>query len=204
VAHFAVTRVWFKLRNFEKGKGKMQLGFYFDQTRCTGCFTCVIACKDWNDVAAGPASWRRVKTIERGKYPDLFVAFLTTACYHCAEPTCVSACPTSAITKREEDGIVVVEPEICLGKDNCDLCWQACPYKAPQFPAEENAKMQKCDLCLDRWADGKQPTCVASCPMRALAAGPVEELMVAYGEAKEAHGFAYSAETKPSVVFKPK
>jgi anaerobic dimethyl sulfoxide reductase subunit B (iron-sulfur subunit) len=35
----------------------MQLAFYFDQTRCTGCYTCVVACKDWHDIPAGPASW---------------------------------------------------------------------------------------------------------------------------------------------------
>ena len=96
----------------------MQMGFYFDQTRCTGCFTCIVACKDWNDVDAGPASWRRVTTIEKGKYPDLFVAFLSVACHHCVKPSCVSACPVNAITKREQDGVVVVDREACLGKDN--------------------------------------------------------------------------------------
>ena len=54
----------------------MQMGFYFDQTRCTGCYACVVACKDWHDVPAGPASWRKVATIEEGNFPDLFVAFL--------------------------------------------------------------------------------------------------------------------------------
>jgi anaerobic dimethyl sulfoxide reductase subunit B (iron-sulfur subunit) len=39
----------------------MQLAFYFDQTRCTGCYTCAVACKDWHDVPAGPASWMRVE-----------------------------------------------------------------------------------------------------------------------------------------------
>ena len=109
----------------------MQLGFYLDQTRCIGCFTCIVACKDWNDVDAGPASWRRVITTEKGKYPDLFVAFLSTACHHCVEPACVSACPVDAISKREVDGVVVVDRETCLGKDNCDMCLQACPYDAP-------------------------------------------------------------------------
>ena len=40
----------------------MQLGFYFDQTRCINCFTCVVACKDWHDIPAGPASWLKVIT----------------------------------------------------------------------------------------------------------------------------------------------
>ncbi len=182
----------------------MQVGFYFDQTRCIGCFTCVVACKDWNDVAAGPASWKRLITVEKGQYPDLSVAFLSTACYHCLEPTCASACPVNAITKRELDGIVVVDRETCLGRDNCDMCRQACPYDAPQFGAEENAKMQKCHFCLDRLEENKKPACVDACPTLALDAGPIEELRAKYGDVREAEGFVYSEELVPSIVFKPK
>ena len=182
----------------------MQLAFYFDQTRCTGCYTCVVACKDWHDVPAGPASWLRVVTIERGQYPQPFLAYLLSHCYHCAEPTCIPACPVNAISKREQDGIVVVDREMCLGRDNCQLCLEVCPYDAPQFGAEENAKMQKCDLCLERWGEGKQPICVAGCPTRALDAGPVDEMKAKYGEMKEATGFTYDDELKPSVIFKPK
>ena len=79
----------------------MQIGFYFDQTRCTGCYACVVACKDWHDVPAGPASWIRVETIEKGKFPDLFVAFFTHTCYHCADPACVEACPAGAISGND-------------------------------------------------------------------------------------------------------
>jgi anaerobic dimethyl sulfoxide reductase subunit B (iron-sulfur subunit) len=182
----------------------MQIGFYFDQTRCTGCYACVVACKDWHDVPAGPASWRRVATIEKGEFPDLFVAFYTSSCYHCAEPACVAACPAGAITKRQEDGVVLVDQEKCLGKDQCDLCLQACTYKAPQFGDEPNAKMQMCNLCPDRLEEGKKPICVAGCPMRALDAGPIDEMVALYGDVKEAEGFTYSTELKPSIVFKPK
>jgi anaerobic dimethyl sulfoxide reductase subunit B (iron-sulfur subunit) len=182
----------------------MQMGFYFDQTRCTGCFTCIVACKDWNDVPAGPASWRRVKTIEKGNCPDLFVAFISNACYHCTEPACIPACPVNAISKRETDGVVVVDQGVCLGKDSCGMCLQACPYDAPQFGAEENAEMQKCHFCLDRLAKGKKPACVDSCPMRAMDAGPLTELRDRYGNFKEAEGFAYSEKLTPSIVFKPK
>ena len=182
----------------------MQMGFYFDQSRCVGCYTCVIACKDWHDVPAGPASWLRVLTMERGKYPNVSVDFMFLPCYHCAEPSCVSACPVGAITKREEDGVVVVDRETCLGKDNCELCREVCPYGAPQFGAEDNAKMQKCNFCLDRLAENKEPTCVGACPLRALDAGPLDELKAKYGIVTEVAGFVYSLETKPSVTFKPK
>ena len=153
---------------------------------------------------AGPASWIRVKTIEKGKYPDLFVTFLPVACYHCLKPACVPACPVNAITKREEDGIVTVDRETCLGKDNCSLCLEACPYEAPQFGADENAKMQKCDLCIDRWVEGKKPICVSGCPMRALDAGPIDELRAKYGDVRDTESFVYSEDLVPSITFKPK
>jgi anaerobic dimethyl sulfoxide reductase subunit B (iron-sulfur subunit) len=110
----------------------------------------------------------------------------------------------NAIVKRHEDGIVVVDGDACLGKGNCQLCLEACPYQAPQFGAEDNAKMQKCDLCLERWAEGRQPICVAGCPMRALDAGTLEELEAKYGQVREAVGLAYNDSIKPSAIFKPK
>ena len=182
----------------------MQLGLYIDQNRCIGCFACVVACKDWHDIPAGPASWIRMKTIEKGKFPDLFVAFLPTTCCHCENPDCVSVCPAEAITKRDEDGIVVVDRDACLGGDNCGMCLDACPYDAPQFGAEEDARMQKCDLCLDRWAEGKKPVCVSSCPMMAMDAGPMDELLAKYGDVRETVGFTYSESLGPSIIFKPK
>ncbi|MFH1628760.1 MAG: 4Fe-4S dicluster domain-containing protein [Pseudomonadota bacterium] len=182
----------------------MQIGFYFDQTRCCGCFTCIVACKDWNDVSAGPASWRRVMTLEKGTFPDLFVSYLSTSCHHCKEPSCLSVCPVEAISKRESDGVVVVDGEICLGREDCGQCLEACPYEAPQFGAEENAKMQKCHFCLDRLENDRKPACVDSCPMRALDAGPMDELRERYGDVREAEGFLYEGNLMPSIVFNPK
>ena len=180
----------------------MQIGFYIDQSRCTGCYTCTVACKDWHDVPAGPVNWRWLVTVENGKYPKVFVAFLSLSCLHCAEPTCISACPADAITKRTQDGIVVVDKESCLGKEACGLCKEACPYHAPQFGDEQEARVEKCDLCADRWQQGKKPVCVEACPMRALDAGPLDDLEAKYGALKEVNGFAYAEKNRPSVVFK--
>ena len=180
----------------------MQMGFYFDQSRCIGCYTCIVACKDWHDVPAGPASWMRVQTIEEGKYPNVSVAFLAVSCYHCADPACVPACPVGAISRREDDGIVGVDKEACLGKDNCELCREACPYDAPQFGAEDNAKMQKCDLCLDRYQENQVPICVGACLQRALDAGPLKELKARYGDKQEAVGFIWAENVLPSIIFK--
>jgi anaerobic dimethyl sulfoxide reductase subunit B (iron-sulfur subunit) len=182
----------------------MQYGFHFNQNRCTGCFVCVVACRDWNDVPAGPASWMRIQTTEKGKYPEIFVANLPVTCFHCANPSCVPACPVAAIEKRDEDGIVLVDREACLGKDSCSLCFDACPHDAPQFGDEDNAKMQKCDLCAQRLSEGRKPTCVDSCPVHALDVGPMDELRAEYGDASEAEGFDYSGDLAPSIVFKPK
>lgn len=183
----------------------MQLGFYFDQTRCVGCYTCCVACKDWHDIPPGPVHWRKVTSIEQGEFPTLFVAYLSTSCHHCETPACAKACPVDAIEKREEDGIVLVDPETCVGPEACGgLCKEACPYDVPQYGDGENAKMQKCDLCLERWSEGKKPICVESCPTRAMDAGPIDELKTKYGEAIKAEGFIYFAEVTPHIIFKSK
>ncbi len=99
----------------------MQKGFYFDQTRCTGCFACAVSCKDWHDTPAGPAKWMRVLYREEGKFPSIFVSYLASPCYHCAEPVCAFVCPNEVITKRDEDGIVVVDREKCRDEHTCGI-----------------------------------------------------------------------------------
>ncbi|MDP3063318.1 MAG: 4Fe-4S dicluster domain-containing protein, partial [Chloroflexota bacterium] len=128
----------------------MQVGFYFNQSRCTGCADCQVACKAWHDIPAGPEQWIRVNYTEKGKFPDVFVSHLVSTCYQCLDPVCIPACPTRAIAKRKEDGIVLVNSELCLGNIECNVkCLKACPYDAPQFGPETGAKMSKCNFCLD-------------------------------------------------------
>lgn len=182
----------------------MQMGIFFNQELCTHCCACVVACKDWHDVPAGPASYIRISLIEHGKFPEVSMCAMFGTCYHCAHPACVSACPAEAITKRDEDGIVVVDREHCLGKDNCGLCKEACPYDAPQFDAEDDAKMQKCDFCLDRLAENKNPICVDACNFDALEFGQVQRLRAKYGDIRQAEGFTYFEDIIPSIIFKPK
>jgi anaerobic dimethyl sulfoxide reductase subunit B len=182
-----------------------QTGLYFNQTRCIGCYTCQVACKDWHDIGAGPVNWIGLRVIEKGKFPDLFLGYLVSTCFHCEKPACVNACPQDAITKRKTDGIGTVDPDKCTGKDECGvLCLKACPWDAPQFGVENNARMQKCDSCVDRIENGEKPVCVDACPMLALDIGPFEELKDKYGNDTGASGFRYVEKIGPSVTFKPK
>jgi len=80
-------------------------------------------------------------------------------------------CPTGAIYKREEDGIVDVHQELCVG---CHSCALACPFGAPQYP--DGGNMIKCHFCVDRVDHGMEPACVRVCPTRALNFGTMDNL----------------------------
>src|SRR3990172_5558515 len=169
-----------------------QWGFYFDQQRCVGCHTCAVACKEWHGIAPGPVNWRRIESYEEGPFPNVSLTHLSVSCHHCQRPACVTACPTSATYKRAEDGIVIVDRALCL--PNCQMCLRACPYEAPQFSPYDGL-MQKCDLCLDRIVEGQAPVCVASCPLRALDAGPIAELEQRYDATRFVDYFPDPSET---------
>ncbi|MFC1895077.1 4Fe-4S dicluster domain-containing protein [Thermodesulfobacteriota bacterium] len=183
----------------------MQLGFFFNQPRCSGCEACLLACRQWHGDDESAVDLLAVTELETGEFPDVAVTWMVVPCLHCAEPVCAEACPAQAIVKSPEDGRVTVDMEKCMGKEDCGaVCREVCPYQAPRFKDEPDAKMQKCDLCLDRMKEGKKPICVAACPMRALDVAPLPELESAWGKAKDAEGFVYSAETAPSIVIRAK
>jgi len=147
-----------------------QYGFFIDSSRCTGCKTCELACKDFKDL--GPeVSFRRIYEYAGGDWQEdngvwhqnVFAYYLSISCNHCDDPACTKVCPSGAMHKRE-DGFVVVDEDVCIG---CRYCHMACPYGAPQYNAEKG-HMTKCDGCYSRVAEGKQPICVESCPLRAL------------------------------------
>ncbi len=149
----------------------MQKGFYLDLTRCTSCYACVVACKAHHGIYEDHIYWRRVMTLEAGAYPAVRLANFSMSCMHCGTPACREVCPTKAISKRPQDGIVTVDQNLCIG---CKMCLMACPFGVPQFG--KNGKMQKCDFCLDRQEEGLAPACVNVCPARALHAGSFEDL----------------------------
>jgi len=139
-------------------KQKVQYGMVIDTRRCIGCHACTIACKAEYDVPLGSnRSW--VEYVEKGDYPNVSRNYLPRLCNHCSTPNCVSVCPTGATYRREEDGIVAVDPEICIG---CKYCIQACPYDA-RFSNPVTGVADKCDFCVHRVSEGLAPACVETC-----------------------------------------
>jgi len=181
----------------------MEHGFYFDQSRCTGCYACAVACRDWHDVDDTSVQWRRIIPREWGAYPDVKLSYISISCLHCETPACAEACPAGAITKGD-DGSVTVDSDLCLGAAACGRCKDACPWEVPQFSVIGPDTMDMCVLCADRTSAGKKPVCVDACQMRALDFGPMDELRKKYGTNNTADGFEYSDETAPNIIIKPR
>ncbi|WP_395770193.1 4Fe-4S dicluster domain-containing protein [Arenimonas sp.] len=169
--------------------GGKKLGLLIDLDICVGCHACAVACKEWNDQgisaplpdsdaygAAPDGVWfNRVHSYELealDAQPASTLHF-PRSCLHCETPACVSVCPTGASYKRAEDGIVLINPDTCIG---CKLCSWACPYGAREYSPSEGI-MKKCTLCVDRIYNEsipeaqRQPACVQACPTRARGFG---------------------------------
>ena len=187
-----------------------------DINNCIGCRACQVACKQWNDKDGehtetlyqlgiqNPAALdsNTYTLISSHEIPDdaapggLRYTFAMRRCFHCLEPACVSACPTTALA-RQEDGPVVYSADKCIG---CRYCMLACPWDVPT--AEWNSlapKIQKCTHCADRTEQplplarngqalsGHEtelfketmavPACVKACPADALVYGEREEML---------------------------
>ena len=95
-------------QTYDPVKAKRQLGFVHHNVDCIGCRACEIACKDKNGLPPGPRL-RRVMTIEGGRFPEVFAYKVNMSCNHCAEPACLPTCPTGAIWKRADNGVVDID-----------------------------------------------------------------------------------------------
>jgi anaerobic carbon-monoxide dehydrogenase iron sulfur subunit len=133
---------------------------------CTGCRSCEIAC-----AVEHSASKELLSALYESPPPrhrmDVQYAHgvkLPLNCRHCAEPDCLFACKAGAITKDASSGEVQIDLRKCVG---CWMCVMVCPFGAVA-PDLDQAKAVKCDLCLGRTAG---PSCVASCPTKALLYG---------------------------------
>ena len=187
-----------------------------DITNCIGCRACQVACKQWNDREGestqlnahlgfqNPAtlSAKTYTLISFHETPDpkapegFKSSFVMRRCFHCLEPACASACPTTALY-AQPDGPVTYDASKCIG---CRYCMLACPWDVPTAEWDSLApKIEKCTHCVDRTAqpapasfNGQPlaqadvgqflerigvPACVKACPADALRFGEREELL---------------------------
>ncbi|MEE9210170.1 MAG: 4Fe-4S dicluster domain-containing protein [Kiloniellales bacterium] len=160
-----------------------KLGLVIDLDICVGCHACAVACKEWNTgghmapltdtapygVEASGVWFNRVHTFEAGEGAAGRTVHFPKSCLHCEDAACVTVCPTGASYKRVEDGIVLVDEDLCIG---CKLCSWACPYGAREYDVDDGV-MKKCTLCIDRIYNenleevDRVPACVSTCPVSA-------------------------------------
>ncbi|MBI3909898.1 MAG: nitrate reductase subunit beta [Armatimonadetes bacterium] len=114
----------------------------------------VYAENDPNLAAVTPAEKQQLFELER-----MVFFYLPRICNHCLNPGCVAACPSGAIYKRGEDGIVLINQEVCRG---WRFCVTACPYKKTYYNWA-TGKSEKCILCFPRLETGQAPACFHSC-----------------------------------------
>ena len=134
------------------------LSLKIDPEKCDGCGRCTVAC-----------SMSRVLSKEQdvaGPYSPLLwvnetgMKYSIDICRHCEKPVCVDACVAGVITRNDENGIIQIDTENCIG---CWSCVMECPFKALRI---ENNHAVKCDGCREL----KTPLCVRFCPTGALKA----------------------------------
>ena len=177
------------MTNLPEPSNGSKLGLVIDLDICVGCHACAVNCKEWNsgghsapmtdwnaysgtesqdgdDTGAWGVWFNRVHTYEVNEGSQSRTVHFPRSCLHCEEPACVTVCPTGASYKREEDGIVLVNPDTCIG---CKLGSWACPYGAREYDQTDGV-MKKCTLCIDKIYNenleevDRIPACVSTCP----------------------------------------
>jgi Fe-S-cluster-containing dehydrogenase component len=164
-------------------------GMLVDLNRCTGCMTCVIACKEEN-LTPPKIWWQRILELESEAHER--IVYFRLACMQCDDPPCVPACPEHAIYKNQ-DGVVLIDHEKCKGHGECV---KACPYgvidmnpeeayfqgkklpyesKPDSYQVHPPGKASKCTLCIHRIEQGREPACVEACPSKVMVFGDLDD-----------------------------
>ena len=121
---------------------------------------------NWEEILGGEFSKRsedyNFEGIQKemyGQFENTFMMYLPRLCEHCLNPTCVAACPSGSIYKREEDGIVLIDQEKCRG---WRMCVSGCPYKKIYYNWK-SGKSEKCTFCYPRIEAGQPTVCSETC-----------------------------------------
>ena len=121
---------------------------------------------NWEEILGGEFSKRSkdynfegVQKEIYGQFENTFMMYLPRLCEHCLNPTCVAACPSGSIYKREEDGIVLIDQEKCRG---WRMCVSGCPYKKIYYNWK-SGKSEKCIFCYPRIEAGQPTVCSETC-----------------------------------------
>ncbi len=170
------------------------VGLLFDSVLCVGCKACVAACKEANgmpmEFSTKDQYWDTpldisgktlnvIKAYRNGKMEakdreENGFAFIKKSCMHCVDPSCVSACPVSAMKKDAKTGVVTYDKDACIG---CRYCVAACPFGVPRFTYDSpTPQISKCQLGIHRHKDGKYAACAEVCPTGATLYGKVSVL----------------------------
>jgi Fe-S-cluster-containing dehydrogenase component len=135
-----------------------------DPLKCTGCRACEYACSFQHTGVFNPLDSR----IEVSTFLE-DLSFVPTLCLQCEKAYCVEVCPTSALTKNDQTGVVDFNKDKCIG---CKQCIIACPWGSIKLNCV-GKEIIKCDNC-----DG-DPACVKVCSAKALTFEEVEDVVLA-------------------------
>lgn len=135
---------------------KQRVGYFEDrqdpEAQCSRCRMCELICAFYHHRVGNPRR-ARIRVVALGKGADIPVS-----CLNCEDAPCMTVCPTGALQRKEADGMVLVNEDVCIG---CSMCVSVCPAGAVTLdPVDGTAS--KCDLC------GGEPRCVAYCPAKVL------------------------------------
>ncbi|MGH3483154.1 MAG: nitrate reductase subunit beta [Nocardioidaceae bacterium] len=111
------------------------------------------------ELAPGDPVLQQVSDKIRLDFENTFMFYLPRICEHCLNPSCVASCPSGAMYKRSEDGIVLVDQDRCRG---WRMCVSGCPYKKVYFN-HKTGKAEKCTFCYPRVEVGLPTVCSETC-----------------------------------------